>query len=44
MIVQPTRVADESEQRPDSASRAETGDDRPVDRVAEESEQRPDDG
>jgi hypothetical protein len=32
----------EDEQTPDTARRAETGDDRPVDRVADESEQRPD--
>ncbi|HET9779712.1 MAG TPA: hypothetical protein VFP81_10555 [Propionibacteriaceae bacterium] len=32
----------EDEQTPDTARKAETGDDRPVDRVADESEQRPD--
>jgi hypothetical protein len=32
----------EDEQSADTARRAETGDDRPVDRVADESEQRPD--
>jgi hypothetical protein len=32
----------EDEQTPDTARRAETGDDRPADRVADESEQRPD--
>jgi hypothetical protein len=32
----------EDEENPDTARRAETGDDRPADRVADESEQRPD--
>jgi hypothetical protein len=32
----------EDEQRPETARRAETGDDRPADRVADEDEQRPD--
>jgi hypothetical protein len=32
----------EAEQRPDTATRAETGDDRQADRVTDEDEQRPD--